>query len=204
MDAEWSVEAGQDDPVVTVPWASPDAAVQFVDMRSGPACVHEITEAQAHPALRAALIRLNAPEGKLWTAKCDAWALDAEERDGIAAELDEETFGAGFGCYIDMLARDDEPFQSFSFHERMARAWVHSVKTSAAAQSRSEFVVRPALVDAIPGFAVTVYVWALGNDGASAYRVWERVLEELTGAILQMPVSDQDVTMSMRASSSIG
>ena len=36
MLSDWSAACGADDPVVVVPWASPDGALRWVDLRDDP------------------------------------------------------------------------------------------------------------------------------------------------------------------------
>ncbi len=204
MDAEWSVEAGADDPVITVPWSDPHGAVQFVDARQSPASIDEIPEAQAHPELRACLQLLNAPDGYTWTAKCDAWSLGPEEMTAIAEELDTEPAAAGFGLYVDLLLREHAGFCDFRTHERTVRTWTQAAAEVSIAHARAEFVIRPACVEGVEGFAITAYVFALGRSKAEAYQRWASALQAVRALISARPADAGDGTIALRASSSIG
>ncbi len=82
MEADWTVALAPGDPVITVPWAAPGDDIRtcrFVDLRLGAHLVDEIEEARSRPALRSALLLLNAATSPLWTAKCDAWTSSVDE-----------------------------------------------------------------------------------------------------------------------------
>ncbi len=82
MEADWTVALASGDPVITVPWAAPGDDIhscRFVDLRLGAPLVDEIEEARSRPALRSALLLLNAATSPLWTAKCDAWTSSVDE-----------------------------------------------------------------------------------------------------------------------------
>jgi hypothetical protein len=72
MEADWTVALAPGDPVITVPWAADGGDMRgcrFVDLRLGAHLVDEIEEARSQPALRSALLLLNAATSPLWTAK---------------------------------------------------------------------------------------------------------------------------------------
>src|SRR5271156_5772393 len=101
MLATWSVECGADDPVLVVPW-SDAGGLHFVDLRENPYDLDQIAEAEQHPALMQALRALNATRSPVFTAKCDAWPMDAEQLNDLSANLDvlADDAPAGFGSYI--------------------------------------------------------------------------------------------------------
>ncbi len=107
MLAEWSAECAADDPVLVVPWSDPDSPAHFVDLRENPYDLDHLPEAEQFPPLMHALRALNAARSPVFTAKCDAWPLDAEELDALRVNLDvgAEEAPAGFGSYIDILWR---------------------------------------------------------------------------------------------------
>src|ERR1700736_5481653 len=115
MLAEWSVECAPDDPVLVVPWSSDlsgpsDVAhsqgtatpSHFIDLRENPYDLDHLPEAELYPPLMHALRALNASRSVVFTAKCDAWALDSgkdgEELERLRLELDQipEDTSAGF------------------------------------------------------------------------------------------------------------
>ena len=182
MLVEWSAECSADDTVLVVPWsdsAHPDR--RFVDLRENPYDLDLLEEAAEHPPLLHALRALNATRSPVFTAKCDAWPLDGDERDHLRLNLDHgaEEAQAGFASYIDLLWRERPIFVSFHRQEQL----LHRLARLAAAldhpYAMAEGVVRPALVDLAgpqEGFAVSLYVKALGHDAKTAEENWASAL----------------------------
>src|SRR6202011_4973527 len=105
MLSEWSAECSADDPVVVVPWSDPADSTgnrRFIDLRENPYDLDHLPEAELYPPLMHALRALNASRSVVFTAKCDAWALDSgkdgEELERLRLELDQipEDTSAGF------------------------------------------------------------------------------------------------------------
>ena len=86
-----------------------------VDLRESPYDLDRIPEAEAHPALMQALRALNATRSPVFTAKCDAWAMDADELEATRLDLDVPQPEAvhGFASYVDMVWRERTLFVSF-------------------------------------------------------------------------------------------
>ena len=186
MQAEWSAECSADDPVLVVPWSSADAG--FVDLRENPYDLDHIPEAERHPALLQALRALNATRSPVFTAKCDAWPMDADELAPLYLEQDllAEDYPAGFASYIDLLWRERTLFVSFHRHEQLLHRLLRFAAALDLPATALECTVRPALVDLAgpqEGFAVTVYVKALGHDADAAYTRWAEALEAVTALI---------------------
>ena len=81
MLSEWSAESSADDPVLVVPWADPSDSTgnrRFIDLRENPYDLDHLPEAELYPPLMHALRALNATRSPVFTAKCDAWLLDAD------------------------------------------------------------------------------------------------------------------------------
>src|SRR5580704_13538286 len=118
MLAEWSAECSTEDPVLVVPWKDPDGTAAFVDLRTNPYDFDAIPEAERHPPLMQALRALNAARSPVFTAKCDAWPLEAEELAHLQINLDVTRAEApaelafGFASYIDLVARERSLFTS--------------------------------------------------------------------------------------------
>jgi hypothetical protein len=112
LQADFSVELGQEDPALELPWSSGDQSVRYYDLKRFPELVLQIPEAVAHPELSAFLTRMNAPDSPFATAKCDVWP----SRD-ISPE--EEIFGAAekFVSYVDLVFVDTNARISFEKHE---------------------------------------------------------------------------------------
>jgi hypothetical protein len=184
MEADWTVALAPGDPVITVPWAADVNDIhgcRFVDLRLGDAhLVDEIEEARSQPALRSALLLLNAATSPLWTAKCDAWASSVEE--GAAPfdpyEMDaapgDVAFGAG--SYIDLLPRDISFLAGFERQERWIRAVTEVLRSTPSSAARVELVLRHAEVEGTPGFAVTWFVEGCGSTAQRAGQRWAEAL----------------------------
>ncbi len=74
MDADFSVELGNDDPVLDFPWKDPESKLAYLDVKRHPALMSAIPEAEEFPEIREFLRTANSPHSKVETAKCDAWA----------------------------------------------------------------------------------------------------------------------------------
>lgn len=154
MDADWSVEAAADDPVVVVPWqAAPSngsgvPTPGFVDLRrtkakgaandSGayagptPAEVDRLPEAVRHPALRQALLRLNDADGCLRTAKCDVWEIDPDEMESLHGRFDLARAGCGCGSYVDVLLTEPSEAGNLPVQLALHEGWVRRMVRAAA------------------------------------------------------------------------
>ncbi len=181
MLSSWSVECGADDPVLVVPWSDP-GGLHFVDLRENPYDLDHIAEAEQHPALMQALRALNATRSPMFTAKCDAWSMDEDELEGLREELGLTAAEGptGFMSYIDVVWRDRPLFVSFHQQEQRLHRLARLLDPLDTPFCMAESVLRPALVDLTgpqEGFAVTLYLKALGTDAAHAYEHWTKGLE---------------------------
>ena len=185
MFSEWSVECAADDPVLVVPWSDPSDLSgnrRFIDLRENPYDLDHLPEAEQHPPLMHALRALNAPRSAVFTAKCDAWLLDAQELDQLRFELDISAHdaSAGFGGYIDILWRERSVFASFHQQEQMLHRLSRYATSLYQPNATLECVIRPALVDLTgpqEGFAVSLYVKALGHEPSAAEENWAAALD---------------------------
>jgi hypothetical protein len=193
MLSDWSAACSADDPVLVVPWSDPaNPDVRFVDLRENPYDLDHLPEAERFPPLLHALRALNAQRSPVFTAKCDAWRIEApandEELEGLRLELDliAEDAPTGFASYIDVLWRERSVFASFHQQEQI----VHRVARKAAflhhPYAMLDMVIRPALIDLISpeeGFAISVYIKALGHDASAAEENWASALDAIVGLI---------------------
>jgi hypothetical protein len=195
MEADWSVELGATDPVITVPWAAcgeDEPKCRFVDLRLYPHLVAEIEEAQGRAALRSALVLLNGVTSQLWTAKCDVWNRGPEGGDDpfdpyeMDAEPGETAFGAG--SYIDLLPRDLEMSQCFDGQERWLRTVTERLRGVPARAARVELVLRRAVVDGVPGYGMTWFVEGCGETAQHAERAWGGAFDLALAAIVDVPL----------------
>jgi hypothetical protein len=188
MLAEWSVECGAEDPVLVVPWKDSDGKVAFVDLRANPYDFDAIPEAEQYPPLMQALRALNATRSPVFTAKCDAWPLDDEELEQLRLNLDVlpgEAI-AGFGSYIDLIARNRSLFTSFHKHEQLLQRLARLAGPLDRPAAALDCVLRPALVDLDgpqEGFAISLYVKAIGNDRRAAQEEWSATLDLVVGLV---------------------
>jgi len=186
MEADWSVEVGNDLPVIAVPWES------FVDLRDRPELIASITEVAGNEALSEALMVLNASALPVFTSKCDCWLLTADEIDPLEFEAECDDAQRGIGCYIDILSRDLAVYRSFSAHEKWVRRATLSLRAMRQPQAKVEFVVRPALMlqnnaadEVQRGFGITLYVYACAAEETAAKEVFQIALRTATTITMQ-------------------
>ncbi len=185
---EWVAECSAEDPVLVVPWKDPDGAAAFLDLRENPYDLDHLPEAAEHPPLMQSLRALNATRSPVFTAKCDAWSMGGDELEELRMDLElaaAET-PAGFASYIDLVWRDRTVFASFHQHEQMLRRLERLAGPLDLPAVAVDCVIRPAMVDlagAREGFAVSLYVKALGPDRQSAWQQWSVGLETVVGLL---------------------
>ena len=177
MEADWSVEIGPGLPCIDGSWDS------LIDLRGTPNAIDLIPEATRHPALRLALLALNAVTSQLFTTKCDAWAL-AEDIDPYEFGASGEQVRAGCASYIDILERDASRFASFASHEQRARQLTTRLRGLDLPHGRADFVLRVATTAEQRGYGLTLYAAGCGADDASAYAAWERVVAATVAATI--------------------
>jgi hypothetical protein len=196
MVAVWTVECAADDPVLVVPWSyeaeglevPQGAGASFVDLRENPYDLDHLPEAELYPPLMQALRALNATRSPVFTAKCDAWTLDPSELEMTASQLDcpLPEMPCGFASYVDLVWRERSLFASFHLHEQLLHRLVRHAEPLDHPHAVLECVLRPALVDLTgpqEGFAITLYVKALGPDAPTAYTNWSRALQGVVALI---------------------
>jgi hypothetical protein len=191
MLVEWSVESSADDPVLIVPWSDPADATgnrRFIDLREDPYELDHLEEAAQYPALMHALRALNAARSPVFTAKCDGWPLDAEELEHLRLNLDltADEAPAGFASYIDILWRERSVFASFHQQEQLLHRLTRHSAPLNHPYAMVDCVIRPALVDLTgpqEGFAVSLYVKALGHDQQTAEENWASALDAIVALL---------------------
>lgn len=173
------------DPGASFPAPAPLApTISFVDLREDPYALDQIPEAELHPALAQALRALNAIRSPVFTAKCDAWVMAPDELASTQHNLDLPPAEApyGFASYLDLLWRERTLFVSFHQGEGRLIRLARLLDPVDAPYAAVECVLRPALVDLIgpqEGFAISLYVKALGTDPAHAYEHWSKALQSV-------------------------
>lgn len=204
MLAEWSVESSADDPVLVIPWSDPSDPTgnrRFIDLRENPYDLDHLPEAELHPPLMHALRALNAPRSPVFTAKCDAWPLnpikDADELEHLRINLeifDDESSDAtyGFVSYIDILWRERSIFTSFHQHEQLLHRLTRHAVPLDHPYAMLDCVLRPALVDLTgpqEGFALSLYIKALGHNPQAAEENWAAALDAIVALVRSRDLS---------------
>ena len=191
MLSEWSAECSADDPVLVVPWADPSDSTgnrRFIDLRENPYDLDHLPEAELYPPLMHALRALNAARSPVFTAKCDAWPLDTDELEALRVNLDIsiDEAPAGFGSYIDLLWRERSLFASFHLQEQMLHRLTRHTASLERPYALLDCIIRPAMVDLTgpqEGFAVSLYVKAVGHDERSAEENWASALDAVVAVV---------------------
>lgn len=189
MLAEWTAECTADAPTLVVPWSDPESSARYIDLRADSYAIAEIPEAELYPALGRTLRSLNAVRSPVLTAKCDVWLLSStqqtDELEMLRLELDlsAEESSAGIASYIDILWRDRALFASAHQQREMLDRLTRRAGRLDQPQAALACVLRPAMFDfegTLEGFAVTLYVRALGHDASIAVDRWSAVLDDIT------------------------
>jgi len=208
MQVDSAIELGRDDPALEFPWSSEDGGLRYSDLRSDPALIEQIPEAANNSELRAFLLRMNAPDFALQTAKSDVWNTDE-----ITPE--EEIFAAGqkFVSYIDLIFADNEPRLSLDAHTELTTKLCKLLQSAPEMASSIEFVIRhchyhrgatdtagmpdrpldtakgstsaATVDDSQLGFCITTYVSCFGESEAEARLRWSIALTLLQHALIQ-------------------
>lgn len=211
MQVESSIELGHDDSALEFPWASEDGSLRYKDLRNHPALIGEISEAEHYPELRDFLLRVNAPEFALQTAKADIWSTN---------ELppEEEIFAARqkLVSYVDLIFSANEPRLSLESHLELIEKLCALLKRAPDMAASVEFVVRrcyyhssedptPALErdapstrysaedpskfeeiqDSRSGFCITAYVSGFGDTDEESRQRWSIALKLVQHALIQ-------------------
>lgn len=179
MEADWSVEIGEDLPRIVVPWAA--EGFEFIDLRSHPEAAAMLPQAQGYPALLKALVDLNTRSSRVFTSKCDVWEVGREDLDWLEMESTVEDTKTGLACYIDLVRREEVAFESFSEQDAWLRRTTAALHTTPARFACAELILREMVVkgfdgESRDGFGVTLYLTGCGRNKDAAQRNWESAL----------------------------
>jgi hypothetical protein len=192
MLSEWNAACTHDDPTVVVPWSDPESGARFLDLRAEPYDIAEIAEAELHPALGRALRSLNATRSPVMTVKCDAWAMSSPDESPqlesmrLELMLHDDDAAYGFSSYIDILWRERSVFASAHHQQDRLDRIARRVKKLAHPEAALDCTLRPAFLDLnspLEGFAVSLYVTAIGPEPEVAKRRWEMALEDVVAVL---------------------
>ena len=194
MDADYTIELGNADPVLDFPWKDPSGKLSYVDIKSHPELISTISEAARFPELGEFLSTINSSRSSLETAKCDVWATEE-----LAPE--EEIFGVShkFASYVDAVFRErqsdplGDPTQqplSFSKYENFAKQMIELLRKAPDMASTFELCVRRCFFEKGQqehnNFYFTLYVNGYGDDEPSARKNWAIGLRLVGHALLQL------------------
>jgi hypothetical protein len=191
MDADFSIELGQEDAVLDFPWTDPEGKLAYHDVKLHPELLSQIEEADRFPELKEFLRIVNSPRSLVETAKCDAW---------VSTEFspEEEIFDASqkVASYVDLVFSSADAFQdrqSLTAHQEFCANLVRLLRRAPETPSAVEICVRRCYFGAPAGvrdgFYCTLYVTGYGADEASARQNWGVGLKLTASAILQVSVT---------------
>ena len=139
MQVDSSLELGRDDPALELPWQShsEDGSISYQDLRANPALINNVSEARRFPELRDFLLRINAPNFFLETAKSDVW---------FSSELaaDEDIFAAStkLVSYVDIVFSLPKRRVSLPDHEALVSNLCRLLTKAPEMAASAEFVIR--------------------------------------------------------------
>ena len=184
MDADFSIELGQDDPVLDFPWTDPSGKLVYVDVKRHPDLLKSLEEATAFPELADFLRIVNSARSPIESAKCDVWST---------SELtSEETFYDAswkLASYVDMVFSSQSTRRSFSTHEEFVKKLVALLRRAPEILSAAEACVRRCYYGpegGVEGFYCTLYISGYGEDESDARRNWGVALKLVANAIVQI------------------
>lgn len=217
MHVDNAVELGRDDPALEMPWASEDGSLRYCDIRTNPVLVDTLPEAQHSLEMREFLIRTNAADFPMQSAKSDLWST-------TEMSPEEEIFSASwkFGSYIDLIFSDHAPRFSLRAHQRLMTKLCALLQRAPDMPASLEFVLRHCyyhvlddvarasdseesrrqdqhreehsvpekmLDDSARGFCLTMYVSGFGNTEQEAQQRWSIALKLLQHALIQLCIT---------------
>ncbi len=184
MTATWAISLGEDSPALAVPWHDDNGSATHVDLRAHLERINEIPEARESPVLARVLAILNAPGSPWATAKCDRWTLDEDDLRAAALHMDLDPAQAGIGSYIDLYLRDTAGFASLEAHRDLLQRLTSQAEASGPPAAMLELTLRHCVAQEVEGYAITAFLYALGEDAARAQVNWELALTALAQILL--------------------
>ena len=175
MEADWEIEIGGDAPVIDADWP------EFVDLGRSPARVSEIAEARLQPGLAEALVRLNAAPSPVRTCKTDVFVPEQVDPDELDAP--HETANHAVACYIDLLMRSDQVWNTPPEAERACKQLCTRLRAIPLRRCRVDLVIRRAIVAGANDLGVTVYLTACGQTLMDAKTRLQECLSAFADAV---------------------
>jgi hypothetical protein len=179
MEADWEVEIGGQAPVIEAQWPG------FVDLRLAPEQAWSLAEAAELPALASALAKLNSMDAPVWTSKCDFWPeVELSEIDADELNAPSESVGHATGCYIDLLAKGDQPWTAPEMAVAECERWCGVLRAVPLRCCRMDLIVRRAwMAPERTDLGITAYLTACGATAAEARQTLERALAAFADAL---------------------
>lgn len=190
MQADFSVELGREDERMELPWASPDGAIRYYDLKRNPELLLNLQEAFDNQELGEFLASTNSPGSIFETVKCDCWFTEE-----ISEE--EKIFGepVKFGSYVDLVFHQAEPRVLLTAHEELAREVCELLKRVPPISCAVEFAIRhcyfhePGKADSTQGFGISFYLFGYGADEEESHSRWQIGMKLVENALLQISAS---------------
>lgn len=189
MQADFSLELGQQDECLEIPWSKPDGSIRYYDLKRRPELLLNIEEAHHNQDLGEFLVAINSDASILETAKCDVWFSDQLDEE-------EEIYGAAwkFGSYVDLIFSPEDARYSLPRHQEVAERVTKLLKCVPEISAAAEFILRRCYfhqgldpeADSQPGFCFTFYLFGYGDDEDEARRRWGIALKVVQNALLQL------------------
>ena len=187
MEADFSIEMGQDDPVLDFPWTDPMGKLAYLDLKRQPEWIARVEEATKFPELAEFLKSVNSARSVVESAKCDVW-------ESTELSVEEEIFNAThkFASYVDLVFSDVECRLSLPRNEEFAKTLTELLRRAPEMNAAVEICIRRCFFyeagEAREGCYFTLYVSGYGNDVVLACRNWGIAMKLVANAILQLSV----------------
>ena len=161
MEADWELEIGGDSPIIEARWPG------FVDLRIEPNKAGELAETRDLPGLAFTLARLNAVKSPVWTCKTDVFVPGRIDPDELEATSEEATHA--LACYIDLLMRSEQRWNSLSEAERDCKELCARLRVLPLRFCRVDLVIRDAHIEPDANdLGATAYLTACGQTESDA------------------------------------
>jgi hypothetical protein len=183
VEADYSVELGQGDETLELPWE--DGSLRYYDLKRQPEVLLNLEEVRQAPELGEFLAAINSAVSIFETAKCDTWS-------STEINPEEEVFGATykFGSYVDLLFSREESRFSFVLHEELAKRITQLLKRVPEIPAAAGMIIRRCfyhIAEGIrDGFYITVYLFGYGDDQPQARQRWGIALKLMENALRQI------------------
>ncbi|MBS1805186.1 MAG: hypothetical protein JST28_17635 [Acidobacteria bacterium] len=160
MEADWEFEVAAVAPLIEAYWSG------YIDLRSQPERVSELSECSELPALADSLFRLNGTDSPVWTSKADVFTPENIDPDELEASIEQSSQATA--CYIDVLLRSPFEWSDQPTAERACRQICNNLRAIDLRCCRIDLIVRRALLGAKEHLGATVYFTACGVTAAQA------------------------------------